>query len=46
MNKIKVVIIEDEIFVGCLLYKMLLGLRLDWDIVVLFGSIEGFVKWF
>ena len=46
MNKIKAAIIEDEIPAGRLLHKMLSGLRPDWDIVVLPGSIEGFVKWF
>ena len=46
MNKIKAAIIEDEIPAGRLLHKMLSGLRPDWDIVVLPGSIEGSVKWF
>ena len=47
MNKIKAeLIIEDEIPAGRLLHKMLSGLRPDWDIVVLPGSIEGSVKWF
>ena len=46
MNKIKADIIEDEIPAGRLLHKMLSGLRPDWDIVVLPGSIEGSVKWF
>ena len=45
MNKIKAAIIEDEIPAGRLLHKMLSGLRPDWDIVVLPGSIEGSVKW-
>ena len=40
MNKIKAAIIEDEIPAGRLLHKMLSGLRPDWDIVVLPGSIE------
>ena len=44
MNKIKAAIIEDEIPAGRLLHKMLSGLRPDWDIVVLPGSIEGSVK--
>ena len=46
MNKIKAAIIEDEIPAGRLLHKMLSGLRPDWEIVVLPGSIEGSVKWF
>ena len=46
MNKIKAAIIEDEIPAGRLLHKMLSGLRPDWNIVVLPGSIEGSVKWF
>ena len=46
MNKIKAAIIEDEIPAGRLLHKMLSGLRPDWEIVVLPGSVEGSVKWF
>ena len=41
MNKIKAAIIEDEIPAGRLLHKMLSGLRPDWEIVVLPGSVEG-----
>ena len=35
----------DEIPAGRLLHKMLSGLRPDWEIVVLPGSVEGSVKW-
>ena len=44
MNKIKAAIIEDEIPAGRLLHKMLSGLRPDWDIVVLPGSIEDLLN--
>ena len=39
-------LIREYIQDGRLLHKMLSGLRPDWDIVVLPGSIEGAVKWF
>lgn len=46
MNKIKSVIIEDEIPAARLLHSMLRRLRPDWDTEVLPGSIEESVKWF
>lgn len=46
MNKIKSVIIEDEIPAARLLHTMVKRLRPDWDTEVLPGSIEEAVKWF
>lgn len=46
MNKIKSVIIEDEIPAARLLHSMLKRLRPDWETEVLPGSIEESVKWF
>lgn len=46
MNKIKSVIIEDEIPAARLLHSMLRRLRPDWETEVLPGSIEESVKWF
>lgn len=46
MNKIKSVIIEDEIPAARLLHSMLKRLRPDWDTEVLPGCIEESVKWF
>lgn len=46
MNKIKSVIIEDEIPAARLLHSMLRRLRPDWDTEVLPGSIDESVKWF
>lgn len=46
MNKIKVVIIEDEIPASRLLNKMIITLRPDWNVEILGGSIEDCVEWF
>lgn len=46
MNKIKAVIIEDEIPAARLLYQMLSSLRPDWEILTLPGNIEESVEWF
>lgn len=46
MNKIKAVIIEDEIPAARLLHQMLVSLRPDWEIITLPGSIEESVEWF
>ena len=46
MNKIKAVIVEDEIPAARLLHQMLISLRPDWEIIVLPGSIEEAVEWF
>jgi DNA-binding LytR/AlgR family response regulator len=46
MNKIKVVIIEDEIPASRLLSSMISSLRPDWDVKLLGGSIEDAVEWF
>ncbi|MEG1562437.1 MAG: LytTR family DNA-binding domain-containing protein [Bacteroides sp.] len=46
MNKIKAVIIEDEIPAARLLHQMLAALRPDWDIETLPGNIESSVTWF
>lgn len=46
MNKIKSVIIEDEIPAARLLCSMIKRLRPDWEVEVLPGSIEEAVKWF
>lgn len=46
MNKIKAVIIEDEIPAARLLYQMLSSLRPDWEIFTLPGNIEESVEWF
>lgn len=45
-NKIKAVIIEDEIPASRLLNKMINEIRPDWDITVLPGTIEDSVRWF
>lgn len=46
MNKIKSVIIEDEIPAARLLCTMVKRLRPDWDVEVLPGSIEEAARWF
>lgn len=46
MNKIKAVVIEDEIPAARLLGEMLRTLRPQWDIQLLPGSIEESVAWF
>lgn len=46
MNKIKAIIIEDEIPAARLLHEMILSLRPDWEIQILPGSIEEAVEWF
>lgn len=46
MNKIRAVIIEDEIPAARLLGSMIKRLRPDWDVEALPGSIEEAVKWF
>lgn len=46
MNKIKAVIIEDEIPAARLLNEMLLSLRPDWEVQILPGNIEEAVEWF
>lgn len=46
MSKVKAVIIEDELPAARLLNKMLVGIRPEWDITVIPGTIEDAVKWF
>ena len=46
MNKLRAVIIEDEIPAARLLYSMLIRLRPDWDIKILLGNIEDSVEGF
>ncbi len=46
MNKIKAIIIEDELPAARLLNKMVCELRPDWKVTVLPGMIEDSVKWF
>lgn len=46
MNKIKAVIIEDEIPAARLLHEMLSSLRPEWEVQTLPGSIEESVEWF
>lgn len=46
MNKINVVIIEDEVPAARLLHSMVVRLRPEWDITVLPGSVEEAVEWF
>lgn len=46
MNKIKAVIIEDEVPAARLLYTMINRLRPDWETKVLPGNIEDAVTWF
>lgn len=46
MNRIRAVIIEDEIPAARLLNKMVNELRPEWEITVLPGMIEDAVKWF
>ena len=46
MNKLKAIIIEDEIPSARLLSSMLQRLRPGWDITVLPGNVEESVEWF
>lgn len=46
MNKLRVVIIEDEIPAARLLCSMLKRLRPNWEIIVLQGNVEESVRWF
>lgn len=46
MNKLQVVIIEDEVPAARLLYLMVARLRPDWEITVLPGSVDEAVAWF
>lgn len=46
MNKVRVVIIEDEIPAARLLTHMLASLRPEWELIVLPGNIEESVEWF
>lgn len=46
MSKVKAVIIEDEIPAARLLHSMVSGLRPEWEISILAGSVEEAVAWF
>ena len=46
MNKLQVVIIEDEVPAARLLHLMVARLRPDWEITVLPGSVDEAVAWF
>ena len=46
MNKIKAVIIEDEIPAARLLFSMIKKIRPSWDLEILPGSVEEAVHWF
>lgn len=46
MNKINVVIIEDEIPAARLLHSMVKNLRPEWNVEILQGNIEYAVDWF
>ena len=46
MNKLQVVIIEDEVPAARLLHLMVVRLRPDWEITVLPGSVDEAVAWF
>ena len=46
MNKLKVVIIEDEVPASRLLYAMVSKLRPQWNVVVLAGTVEESIEWF
>lgn len=46
MNKLQVVIIEDEVPAARLLHSMVSRLRPEWEITVLLGSVDEAVAWF
>lgn len=46
MNKIKALIVEDEIPAARLLAGMLRSLRPEWDVEIIGGTVEGAVEWF
>lgn len=46
MNKLNVVIIEDEVPAARLLYSMVSRLRPEWNITTLPGSVEEAIDWF
>lgn len=46
MNRLRVVIIEDEIPAARLLYSMVVRLRPQWDVTVLPGNVEEATMWF
>lgn len=46
MNKIKAVIIEDEIPAARLLYSMITKIKPNWDLEILPGSVDEAVTWF
>lgn len=46
MNKVRAVIIEDELPAARLLNRMLQSVRPEWEVVVLPGTIEDAGKWF
>ncbi|MEG1759337.1 MAG: response regulator, partial [Alistipes sp.] len=46
MNKLRIVIIEDEIPAARLLCSMVSRLRPTWEITALPGSVEEAVAWF
>ncbi len=46
MNKINVAIIEDEIPAARLLHSMVSGLRPQWELTLIPGSVDEAVAWF
>ena len=46
MNKLNVVIIEDEVPAARLLNSMVMRLRPEWNVTVLPGSVDEAVLWF
>ena len=46
MNKLNVVIIEDEIPAARLLHSMVSGLRPQWTLTMIPGNVDEAVAWF